>query len=110
MAKDALRLFDDLPKEARKRAAKKAQRIVLANRLARLRESCGITQARLAQTMHVKQAAISRLEGREDMKVTTLIRYLEGLGCEHIRILADLNGKRKRIELRGEELERTTRR
>ena len=42
---------------------------------------------------------MSRMEGRADMKVSSLIRYLEALGGENIRLLADIKGKRKRIQL-----------
>ena len=99
MAKDAKNLFRDLPDDAKKRARLEAEAIILSSRLARLRKLVGLTQTELARKLEVKQAAVSRMEGRADMKVSNLIRYLEALGGENIRLLADIKGKRKRIQL-----------
>lgn len=99
MAKSAMKLFRDLPEDAKERARLKAEAIVLSSRLAHLRKLQGLTQTELAGRLHVKQAAVSRMEGRADMKVSNLIRYLEALGGENIRVLADIKGKRKRIPL-----------
>lgn len=99
MAKNAMNLFRDLPEDAKERARLKAETIILSNCLARLRKLQGLTQTELAGKLQVKQAAVSRMEGRADMKVSNLIRYLEALGGENIRVLADIKGKRKRIPL-----------
>ena len=99
MAKNAINLFRDLPEDAKERARLKAETIILSSRLAHLRKLQGLTQTELAGRLQVKQAAVSRMEGRADMKVSNLIRYLEALGGENIRVLADIKGKRKRIPL-----------
>ena len=99
MAKDAMDLFRGLPEDAQKRARLKAGEIVLSNRLARLRRRLGLTQSELAEKLNVKQAAVSRMEGRSDIKVSNMVRYLEALGAENIRILADIGGRRSRIQL-----------
>ena len=99
MAKNAMNLFRDLPKDAKERARLKAETIVLSNRLARLRKLQGLTQTELAGRLKIKQAAVSRMEGRADIKVSNLIRYLEALGGQNIRVLADIDGKRARIPL-----------
>lgn len=99
MAKDAMNLFLDLPEDAKRRARSKAVGIILSSQLAHLREAVGLTQTELAERLDVKQAAISRLERRADMKVSNLIRYLEGLGGSNIRLLADIDGERRRISL-----------
>ena len=99
MAKNAVRLFRDLPEDAKERARLKAETIILSNRLARLRREMGLTQTELADRLDIKQAAISRLERRADIKVSNLIRYIEGLGGTNIRLLADIEGKRRRISL-----------
>ena len=99
MAKNAMNLFRDLPEDAKERARLKAVTIILSNRLAQLRKEMGLTQTELADRLDIKQAAISRLERRADIKVSNLIRYLEGLGGTNIRLLADIDGKRRRISL-----------
>ncbi len=99
MAKSATNLFHDLPKDAKKRARLKAEGLILSSGLAHLRREAGLTQMDLAERMGVKQAAISRMENRADIRVSSLIRYLEGIGGRNIRLLADVGGKRKRISL-----------
>ena len=59
------------------RARAEAEREILSMRLAELRERRGIKQTDLAA---FSQTAISKLERRKDMKLSTLIEYLEGIG------------------------------
>ena len=54
-----------------------AEREILAIRLAELRERRGIRQTDIAA---FSQTAVSKLERRKDMKISTLIDYLEGIG------------------------------
>lgn len=49
-------------------------------RLARLREQRGITQKELAQALHVAQPTVSKLEHGDDMRVTTLSKYIGAMG------------------------------
>lgn len=48
--------------------------------LRQLREVHGISQVELAERLKVNQAAVSRLENREDWKVTTLLAVVEAMG------------------------------
>lgn len=59
----------------RARAAAEAETLSL--RLAELRERKGIKQGDIGA---FSQTSISKLESRKDMKVSTLIEYLDGLG------------------------------
>jgi DNA-binding Xre family transcriptional regulator len=52
-----------------------------AVRLAELRQSRGLSQAELAERVGVKQANISRIEGREDLKISTLAKVVEAMGA-----------------------------
>jgi ribosome-binding protein aMBF1 (putative translation factor) len=52
-----------------------------AVRLAELRQSRGLSQAELAERVGVKQANISRIEGRDDLKVSTLVKVVEAMGA-----------------------------
>jgi DNA-binding XRE family transcriptional regulator len=45
-----------------------------------LRVASALTQAELAATLCVRQDTISRLEQRTDMLLSTLRRYVEGMG------------------------------
>jgi hypothetical protein len=49
----------------------------LAIRLAQLREKCGVKQG---QIENFSQTAVSKIEKRRDMKISTLQEYLSGLG------------------------------
>ncbi|HUW42441.1 MAG TPA: XRE family transcriptional regulator [Rectinemataceae bacterium] len=59
------------------RAHVEAEREILSMRLAELRERRGIKQTDISA---FSQTAISKLERRKDMKLSTLIEYLEGIG------------------------------
>ena len=48
--------------------------------LEELRGALRMTQKQLAKTLHVDQSAISKLERRTDMYVSTLGRFIEAMG------------------------------
>ncbi len=57
--------------------------------LAKIRELAGLTQAQVADRLDVSQAAVSQMEGEDDMRVSTLRRLVEALGGE-LEIIAHL--------------------
>jgi predicted transcriptional regulator len=48
--------------------------------LEELRDALRLTQQHLAETLQVDQSAISKLERRTDMYVSTLERFIEAMG------------------------------
>ena len=60
-----------------RRARLAADREILSLQLAKLRERQGVKQADMRA---FTQTAISKLERRKDMKLSTLIEYLDGIG------------------------------
>lgn len=50
--------------------------------LAELRKNRDLTQAAVAEVMEKEQAAISKIEGRDDMFLSTLREYVRALGGE----------------------------
>lgn len=63
-----------------------------------LRGQVGKTQVEVAAGAEMSQGEIARLEGREDMLVSTLHRYAKALGGElEVAILID--GRRHRLAL-----------
>lgn len=52
-----------------------------------LRQTKALSQVTLAKTLHVHQAAISKMEHRNDMYVSTLREYIRALGG-HLEIVA----------------------
>ncbi len=46
------------------------------------RKAVGLTQEEVAKKLSIKQVNVSQLEGRNDMHLSTLRKYVEALGCE----------------------------
>jgi DNA-binding XRE family transcriptional regulator len=63
--------------EAQKRALEAE-----AHTLEQLRVALGVSQEELARLLDVQQPAISKLERRDDMRVSTLREVIEALGGE----------------------------
>lgn len=68
--------------EAQARAAARAEAMLLEMQLRELRKSRHVTQVEVARAMSVEQAAVSKLERRDDMYVSTLREYVKALGGE----------------------------
>jgi DNA-binding XRE family transcriptional regulator len=66
-----------LPPERQTKIAERAQELAT---LRDLRQAAEYTQSELATTLNVGQEAISRLEKRSDLLLSTLRRYVEGMG------------------------------
>jgi transcriptional regulator with XRE-family HTH domain len=82
MAKKFAELRAKMSPDAQARAAARAEAMLLEMQLQELRKSRQVTQVEVAKAMNVEQAAISKLERREDMYVSTLREYVKALGGE----------------------------
>lgn len=71
-----------LSPEAQARAAARAEAMLVEMQLQELRKARQVTQVEVAKAMCVEQAAVSKLERREDMYVSTLREYVRALGGE----------------------------
>jgi len=65
--------------------------------LQELRSARQTTQENLARVLHVNQAAISKLERRTDMYISTLRSYIEAMGGE-LEIIARFNDQSVRLK------------
>ena len=63
-------------------SAARAEAMLVELELQALRKRRQVTQVDLAKAMHVEQAAVSKLEHRDDMYVSTLRNYVQALGGE----------------------------
>lgn len=61
-----------------------------------LRETMKMTQTELAQKLKVTQAAVSRLEGRSDWRLSTLKDFVKALGGE-VEVLARFANRTVRL-------------
>jgi DNA-binding XRE family transcriptional regulator len=67
--------------------------------LAGVRQACGKTQVQMADAADLAQSEISRIEGRDDVKLSTLRRYLKALGAELELVAVFKTGHRIGIEV-----------
>jgi DNA-binding transcriptional regulator YiaG len=63
-----------------------------------LRHAEAVSQAELAGRLNVTQGAISKLEHSEDVRVSTLRQYLDGLGAR-LELVAVFDDEGRRISL-----------
>ena len=68
--------------ESRARSHELANRYRAEMPLNELREALNITQEHLADLLKVKQAAVSKMERRTDMYVSTLHHFIKAMGGE----------------------------
>lgn len=82
MARKFSELRAAMPADTQARAAARAEAMLLEMQLQALRKARNVTQVEVAKAMCVEQAAVSKLERREDMYVSTLREYVKALGGE----------------------------
>lgn len=96
----AIKLDDYLAKRPAKEqeaiAARSAELIAEEATLRQLREARERSQEELAVKLHVKQAAVSKLERRTDMYLSTLRSYIEAMGGK-LEIVARFKDQAVRI-------------
>ena len=75
--------MDSLPKKRRKTIHARAAEILAEEMtLQELRRARDRSQQSTAEALGLKQAAVSRLENRDDMRISTLREYVQALGGE----------------------------
>lgn len=57
-----------------------AATVVQSIRLRELRKQLGLTQVQASERINISQADLSKVERRKDHKLSTVQRYVEGLG------------------------------
>jgi transcriptional regulator with XRE-family HTH domain len=82
MAKSFKLLQEKMSPEARDRAWAKAEGMIREMALDELRAALDLTQEQLADVLGVNQAAISKVERRSDMFISTLRKIIEAMGGE----------------------------
>jgi DNA-binding transcriptional regulator YiaG len=80
MAKNFKELQAKMSPESRARSEAKAQRMIQEMALDELRAARALTQEHLPTILGVKQSAVSKLERRADMYVSTLRHFIEAMG------------------------------
>ena len=80
MAKSFKWLREKMSPEAQARSHAKAQQILAEMPLQELRKARELSQQSIAEKLNMKQAAISKMERRTDMYISTLRSYIEAMG------------------------------
>jgi DNA-binding transcriptional regulator YiaG len=80
MSKPYSILRNKMKPSARKKAAAKTRTMLDAMPLQELRHAKNLSQEQLARTLSVKQAAVSKLEKRTDMYISTLRNFIKAMG------------------------------
>ena len=93
--------FDDymakLPKKRQQAIKKRAAELIAEEAtLRQLREARERSQVEMAERLHIKQAAVSKLERRTDMYLSTLRSYIEAMGGK-LEIIARFPNQAVRI-------------
>lgn len=78
-----------------------------AESLKELRQASLRTQVEVAKSLGIGQVAVARLEGRSDILVSTLRRYLGALGAELQLIVKTKNGVEIRLDNLSDVFEKT---
>ena len=88
MAKNFNTLRAKMSPESRERSGVLAAKYRAEMPLDELREAMHITQEHLAELLKVKQSAVSKMERRTDMYVSTLHHIIKAMGGQ-LKIIAD---------------------
>jgi transcriptional regulator with XRE-family HTH domain len=80
MAKNIKDLQAQMSPESRARSEATADRLIREMALDELRAARALTQEHLSTILGIKQSAISKLERRADMYVSTLRQFIEAMG------------------------------
>lgn len=76
------KLRDSMPERSQERIKKKLKQLRQEMALSEVRKAMSLTQTDLAEVLHIKQAALARLENRTDMYISSLRKYITALGGE----------------------------
>ncbi|HXS51753.1 MAG TPA: helix-turn-helix transcriptional regulator [Usitatibacter sp.] len=99
-----------LPKERRKAVAKKAnemakEMIAHADSLRVVRKALSKTQTKIGEDLGLSQNAVSQLEGRSDLLLSTLRRYVRALGADLDLVVRMKDGSKVLLEGLGQSAE-----
>lgn len=74
--------WSDIRAKASPDTLERAADLLLSMRLRDLRESRGLTQTEIAERLEIRQVSVSRLEGRSDVRLSTLRAVVHAMGGE----------------------------
>lgn len=94
-------LYGAMPAERRAKVETRVQEALQEMPLHRLREARRLTQKQIAETMHIDQSRVSKIERRTDAYVSTLRNFVAALGGE-LELVARFPDGRVKISKLGD--------
>jgi len=86
--------LDQLPMERKEKIRARADQLKAEMTLREIRKFQKCPQKAIAEHLHVNQSAISKMERRRDMNVSTLNAYIQAIGGE-LEFIVKLPNKKK---------------
>lgn len=80
-------------------AEREATNRVYADGLADIRRAGNLTQTQMAELLGTNQGAVSRIEARDDLLLSTLRQYLAATGAVHPKIVVEKDGVEIALDL-----------
>jgi transcriptional regulator with XRE-family HTH domain len=80
MARSFNELKEKMSPERRQKVEERAQAVLIGMALQEMRQARGLTQQDLAEILDMNQAALSKMENQDDIRVSTLRKLLSGMG------------------------------
>ena len=100
MAKPFDELRRKMPASRQARARVRTEAAIAQMALAELRRNFGVTQEQLASVLNIRQAAVSKIESRDDVLLSTLAAYIHALGGK-LEITARFGNRALRLDAGG---------
>lgn len=103
MGRNIEEIIAGLPKERRSKIEKASRRmaremVAYADSLAEVRRAFSKTQAEVGAGLGMPQNAVSQLEKRKDIRLSTLVRYVDALGGELALIVRLKDGSQMELD------------
>ncbi len=87
------KFWDGLPEDQKEEIKRESEALKTEyNSLQEIRKELELSQQDVADSMGVKQESISKLENRDDIKISTLKEYLGAMGAK-MKIVVEFNDK-----------------
>jgi hypothetical protein len=92
-------LREELPQDVQKHLDERRLRRRLGAELASLRKELSLTQQAVAAGAAMTQNSVSKIEGAEDVLLSSITRYMHSIGGGVEVILKTADGKMRRVDL-----------
>jgi transcriptional regulator with XRE-family HTH domain len=100
MTKSFDKLRRKMPRVRQASARARTDAMIVQLALAELRRNFGVTQQQLAELLDIQQAAVSRIERRDDVLLSSLAAYVHALGGE-LEVAARFGDRHLRLSVAG---------